>query len=181
MLTLFSSGRVALAALAALFCGLGCSASVTPVANATTEAALNCRAQRAFARLTSAGLPERFHLTVEEAPAPTAFSWASGDICVSRGLVGLLDDDELTAVIAHELGHLTGGGGSRAALLGGTGEDDEARADARAIVFLREIRVPPIALAHALAKVSQSPRTPQRLRGGLEKRILRIEAVDHVD
>ena len=89
-----------------------------------------------------------------------AWSWPDGRVRVSRSLVDLLDDQELSAVIAHELGHLLAGGelpGVKVAL-GGTerGGDDsapETEADWLGCRLLAERGESPEALLRMLAKV----------------------------
>ena len=43
-------------------------------------------------------------------PAVTAYGWRGGNLFLTRGLVDVMDDDELAAAVAHELGHLLGDG-----------------------------------------------------------------------
>lgn len=64
-----------------------------------------------LARVTRAVLPEHLHPRVRTAvlccSEPAAYSWPSGEIFVTRGLLDLLsDDDHLAAAVAHEAGHL---------------------------------------------------------------------------
>lgn len=90
-----------------------------------------------------------------------AWSWPSGDILLSSGLVARLTDDELIAVIGHEIGHLLADGHLRAsvALTGpGSATNVEAAADAASVELLREIGVPPFAMRSALQRVAASQR-----------------------
>src|SRR2546430_27653 len=66
------------------------------------------RARRVSASLLSQCRSENQNLTVSvlDAEVLGAFGWRDGQIYVTRGLVTLLDDDELAAVVSHELGHL---------------------------------------------------------------------------
>ena len=86
-----------------------------------------------------------------------AWAWPDGRVRVSRALVDLLDDDELAAALAHELGHLLDRGdlpSPPAALLGGAGGDDpELRADQIGCRLLAARGTAPDAMARMLAKV----------------------------
>jgi len=84
-----------------------------------------------------------------------AWAWPDGRIEVSRALVDRLDEEELAAALAHELGHLLDGGhlpvgtaglddGPPLGLRGAAGADEaEARADriGCALLARRGIRV----------------------------------------
>ncbi len=70
-----------------------------------------------------------------------AFSWPQGDIVVTAALLELLDDDELAAALAHEIGHLLSDGylGSAATLVGRPSRHDaEAAADELAVRLLAD-------------------------------------------
>lgn len=112
---------------------------------------------------------------VLEASRPAAYSCADGNIYVSLGIVDFATDNELCAVIAHELGHLAGNTRASAglpyALSGASGGGQEERADAFAIGFLRKSGVPVTALAQVLGKVRDAAQTPAELRDGLTARI----------
>ena len=72
--------------------------------------------------------------------AVSAFSWRNGRVFVTRGLMDHLNDDELAAVIAHELGHLLSDGQLQtvASLRGCCVDPDrEVRADATGLALLR--------------------------------------------
>lgn len=97
-----------------------------------------------LARATAHG--ERIDLGLSTRDALGAWSWPDGRIRVSRALVDALDDDELRAALAHEIGHLLDAGtvaGGTSALAGGpasSGHDAagiETRADALACGLLR--------------------------------------------
>jgi Zn-dependent protease with chaperone function len=98
---------------------------------------------------------------------PVAYSFPDGSLFVSAGLVDLLDDVELTAVVAHEVGHLLADRHLQpiSALSGnGSGPDVEARADATACQLLARAGQPTDAMSRALSKVAYSPLTPERGR-----------------
>ena len=64
---------------------------------------LRLLAQRVSDRL---GVPLR-HVYEIEIPSANAFAFtASGDIGITKGAIEILPDDEMEAVVAHELGHL---------------------------------------------------------------------------
>jgi hypothetical protein len=105
---------------------------------------------------------------------PTAFSWNDGTIYLSSGLLRILDDDEVTAAVAHELGHLVLGAGAlagQAHALNGSHEDAEQAADAVAIDILRRSGVPPASLGRVLAIVRDAPQTRAELRAAITRRI----------
>jgi len=87
-----------------------------------------------------------------------AWSWPDGRIRVSRRLVDLLDDDELRAALAHEVGHLIDGGhvaGGPLGLSGSTGAAGlEQRADLVGCRLLRARGAPTEALPRMLRRVA---------------------------
>jgi hypothetical protein len=111
--------------------------------------------------------------------APNAFSWPNGAITISQGLVRLLTNDQLAAVIAHELGHITIARTSAPAdknfALKGTGPaDEESRADAIAIDLLHHSNLNPDTLPQALCLVRDSPQTSPTIKTFLTRRINRL-------
>lgn len=69
-------------------------------------------------------------LGLSHRPGVGAWSWRSGRIRLTRGLVDLVDDDQLAAALAHEAGHLEGDGRHDGAGLQDTTDAAvEARAD----------------------------------------------------
>lgn len=117
------------------------------------------RIGRQLALATSA--PERIDVGLSQRGAIGAWSWPDGRIRVSRTLADALDDDELRAALAHEIGHLLDAGhvaGGPAALAGGTPRHEqagvEARADALACALLRTRGVPTDALPRMLRTVA---------------------------
>jgi Zn-dependent protease with chaperone function len=87
-----------------------------------------------------------------------AWSWPCGRVHVSRALVDLLDDEELAAALAHELGHLLDRGhlpNVPRALRGVPGGNDlELRADRIGCDLLARRGVPLDAMPRMLAKVA---------------------------
>jgi Zn-dependent protease with chaperone function len=109
-------------------------------------------------RLGEALLPDaRIDWGVSPRTTVGAWAWPDGRVRVSRALVDLLDDDELAAALAHELGHLLDRGdlpAPPAALLGGAeGDDPEMRADRIGCRLLAACGRDPDAMARMLAKV----------------------------
>ncbi|MBB6249796.1 M48 family metallopeptidase [Nitrospirillum iridis] len=79
------------------------------------------RRQRLTAILADMVGPEpldRYHLHFLDAPliGPNAFALPDGDIVVTDQLLSILDDEEVTAVLAHEVGHVRHRHGLRLAL-----------------------------------------------------------------
>ena len=85
-----------------------------------------------------------------------AFSWPDGTIFVQHRLVEVLNDEELAAVLAHELGHLLNGGHIQgvASLRGYCqSPDEEERADARGVEVLQASGLDPTIMAAMLRRV----------------------------
>jgi Zn-dependent protease with chaperone function len=114
---------------------------------------------------------------VLNADRPCAYCWPDGTLFVTKGLLRLLDDDELTGALAHEIGHLSGGsaGVRSAAFSGNGGMDCEVRADAAGCELLQAAGLSPDFLARALLKVRDDPQTPASLRTALSQRVQTIQ------
>jgi len=98
--------------------------------------------------------PLRFHVLRSDALG--AYSWASGDIYLTAGLVDRAADDEIAGAIAHELGHLLNDGQMHTvvALRGFDGPlDVEQRADWVGCQLLVGTGRSPEALVRVLEKV----------------------------
>ncbi|MGE5611038.1 MAG: M48 family metalloprotease [Bacillota bacterium] len=137
------------------------------------------RAITALAKLRAGSIRGNLTIHVLDSNTPTAYAWPSGDIFVTRALLDVLpSDDELTAAIAHEVGHLVADGHCRTIMtLGGSkrsGQDAEARADDLARHLLQTAGLPSDSLLHALQKVQASPRLSASCRCGLQHRIERL-------
>jgi hypothetical protein len=119
---------------------------------------------------------------VVESSKPGAFSWSNGSICLTSALINLSSDEEISAAIAHEMGHLARSharGADATYALSGPGADEEQRADAIAIVLLRRSGQSPSALVRLLTKVRDAPLTSPELRPALTKRISLIVKAIH--
>lgn len=148
-----------LPALAAL---AGCAATRPPAPAA--DALRLARVQRIGHELAGAtAASARIDVGLASRDGLGAWSWPDGRIRVSRALADVLDDDELRAALAHEVGHLLDAGaipGEAAALAGQAsgGRHDasgiEARADALACGLLRARGAPLEALPRMLRTVA---------------------------
>ena len=105
----------------------------------------HARAQAALTRLAGAGAGVTVRVLGQSDPA--AFAWRDGTVFVTRGLVALLSADELSAALAHELGHLTGRGD------GLPGPAAEQLADRIGGEVLRASGLPPELMLHMLRKL----------------------------
>jgi len=96
---------------------------------------------------------------VLDADELAAYSWNDGQIYVTRGLVKLLDEEELRAVIAHELGHLLENDHSRvgSALQGCERDlDAETRADLVGVELLKASGASAEAMPRMLRRIINS-------------------------
>jgi predicted Zn-dependent protease len=106
-----------------------------------------------------------------------AFGWRTGPLVITRGLLESVDDDELAAAVAHEVGHLIGDGHVHAvAALRGcdSSSDAEIRADAVAVNVLSAAGLPESALRRLLEKLSADGRLSASCRDHLRMRIERL-------
>jgi hypothetical protein len=161
----------------ALVLGSGCSAPVsdqTVALNASNTLDYN-RALFAFNRVNAiAKLPAR--IVVDPTDRPAAWSWADGTVCVSRGFVERTSDDELSAVVAHELGHLcmARDGTSTSTRFGFRGEGSvsvEHQADVVGVRLLKASGLSSDSLIRALLVVRNGPQTTPAVKDALDLRI----------
>jgi Zn-dependent protease with chaperone function len=119
------------------------------------QARVNLVSQRLIASCTGR------HISVQilATESVTAFSLWDGHLFVTRGLMDHLDDTELQAVIAHELGHLLNDGHLHTLqCLRGcccVDPDCEIRADATGAALLRSQNIYPRVMADMLGKVKK--------------------------
>jgi len=132
------------------------------------------RAELALQRLWPA-YSGKAEMHVSASIIPNACSWGDGTICLSTGLLRIINDDEVCAAVAHELGHLTiaarAGVEQMHALGGGPKEGQEKNADAVAVIILRRSGISPTALARVLTIVRDAPQTRCELRPAMTERI----------
>jgi predicted Zn-dependent protease len=93
-----------------------------------------------------------------------AYAWPGGDVFVTRRLTEILDDNELAAAVAHELGHLMSDprkpSAAAATLAPAADDDQERQADARGAALLKRAGLPAAAMTQMLESVAN--------RGGLD-------------
>ena len=71
------------------------------------DSSLDRRLQTSFKRLTVArNENSNIECRVLASDSVAAFSWSTGEVFVTRGLMLRMSDDQVCAVIAHELAHL---------------------------------------------------------------------------
>ena len=145
--------------------------------------ARQARVERVARTVLPPGTPGAVTVRILDSADPTAFSWPNGQVFVTRGLVDLLDDQELAAAIAHELGHLVGDGLLKhapvAALRGCCKDfDAEARADAIGVNLLRDRNLPAHSMAGMLERVRASGSLPPSCREAIGHRIELIHDIE---
>lgn len=151
-------------ALLPIFAALaGCAAAARPVPDAALTAPSDASRLARLTRLGeeiagSVSPPGAVAFALSSRGGLGAWSWPDGRVRVSRDLVDLLDEDELRAALAHELGHLVDGGhvaGGPAALAGSRdAAGSEARADVLGCRLLRARDAAPEALPRMLRRVA---------------------------
>jgi len=133
------------------------------------------RAQAALNALQYSSQNARVY--VLESPSDAAYAWPDGSIFLTSALLEILEPQEIAAVIAHELGHLSDRPTpSQASALFGKSQhlDDESRADEFACDLLQRSGLAPRALASALRKVQLAPGISDQQRQALLERVNRI-------
>jgi Zn-dependent protease with chaperone function len=170
--------------LLTLFGSVGCATRTTTVDNwVTTQGGLSTdsdrqtRVNRVASPMASAcrGNPVRVRVLSNDAIA--AYGWRGGSVFVTRGLVDLLDDEELAAAVAHELGHLLDDGGKVTTVTGLSGHDGtaaldvESRADRIGVDLLTRHNIAPEAMTRMLTKVRRAAAIPADGREALGRRI----------
>lgn len=117
-------------------------------------------------------------LHVLESEAAVAFAWPDRRIYLSRGLIACLTDEELTAAVAHELGHLLDDGhiDCPVTLAGDplAPTDRESRADRLGVGLLMTHHQNPAAMITMLEKVRDAASTSAATRANIAERIARL-------
>jgi Zn-dependent protease with chaperone function len=132
------------------------------------------RASALASPLIAACVGRKIRIQVLATNAVCAFSWASGRVFVTHGLMARLNDEELTAAIAHELGHLLSDGQLQtvASLKGCCVDPDrEVRADAAGVALLGAEGLSAAPMIRMLQKVKNDPSLPTNCRAGIEHRL----------
>lgn len=169
-----------------LFCPLlspagGCSTAHAPAKWVRSQGGLlsgdaQPRAQQIADRLAADRPALHVDVSVLDTSGMSAFSWPDRRVFITRGLVERVDDGELAAAIAHELGHLIDDhhvGPSALVGLRGCGRgliDAEARADELGSQILESKGMSRSAMARLLAKVSAAS-SPGDARNAIEHRL----------
>ena len=108
-----------------------------------------------------------------------AFGWPDGTLYVHRGLIEALSDEELSAALAHELGHLLNDGRIEGiASLRGCARsfEEETRADEVGVAVLKSSGIGPSAMIRMLTKVRNLLPDAPYCRAAIGRRIQRLEA-----
>ncbi|HVX83620.1 MAG TPA: M48 family metalloprotease [Phycisphaerae bacterium] len=139
-------------------------------------------ARRALERVSSQLAGPQLRIFVLRCADPVAYSFPDGSIYISAALIHALSDDQLAAVVAHELGHLlhdkflTPPAALRGNIQNATGADIESAADALGRELLIANHIPCTALAAALTIIADrsrnSPYEPSLRARAARQRIL---------
>jgi hypothetical protein len=135
----------------------GCASTPPPTSNLQSPNAF-----RASDVLTLLGFPLA-NVHIIESDSLAAYSYSDGSIYLTRALIDRTTNNQLAAVIAHELGHLAAAPTSpaRFALEGSTH-------------ILLSHNIPPTSLSQSLTLVRDDPQTPPNLKPALTQRISRL-------
>lgn len=140
------------------------------------------RVQHAADRLTAGTSSQtKVSVYVLNSPSLAAYSWPDGSIYLTRALVDRLSDDELAAVVAHEMGHLKHDTHATVAALDGASHgrsaaDIETRADATGVAMLQKAGLSRSAMIRMLRKVESSSGLSRSDRAAIRFRIQLLSA-----
>jgi len=145
----------------------GCHSPRPPLPPSSITARLDgvdeLRLRRLYRASTRLGVTAGLEVTLSHRQGFGAWAWPGGPIEVSRDLIDLLDDDELTSAIAHEVGHLRDDrhwSGPTASLDGGSDLDVESGADQAGCRILRLGGIDPEATIRLLDKLNVALGSP---------------------
>jgi predicted Zn-dependent protease len=163
---------------------MGCSAAQGPsVAWITqngglTNESYQARAERVAHNLLCCCQGRPVTVLVLASDKPAAFSWRDGHVYMTRGLMDRLNDADLSAVVAHELGHLIDNGAVHApcCLSGSASDADvEVRADAYGTDVLKKCGIPPEAMIRMLQKFKATGALPPATQSAIDRRIALLQ------
>lgn len=132
------------------------------------------RVDQAACRLVAGVCGTAVSLHVLHSDTVGAWCWPDGEIFLTGGLVNRLDDVEIAAAVAHELGHLVNDSHIIGVVsLGGASSehDAESRADLTGIMLLEAQRIPGDAMVRMLTKVARSGAQPASVQRAMQCRI----------
>jgi predicted Zn-dependent protease len=160
---------------------VGCGASIQQRAwisaqGGTLAGDVQGRADAALALVRSSG-QNRIRVRVLDCPLIGAYGWPDGSLFVTKGLVQLLNEGELAAALAHEMGHLLDDGhlSTWVSLRGCClSPDAEVRADAIGVRLLSERGIGSGAMLSMLKKVAAVSAIPSACRSAIGHRIDRL-------
>jgi Zn-dependent protease with chaperone function len=179
--------RVVLLTLTVVWITAGCAGQATSAdgwvrraGGLSGDAAAAGRVRTAAERLGLGDATGSVTVRLLDSRRVAAYAWPDGRVFVTTGLVARLDDDELAAAIAHEVGHLTGDGHltGRAGLGGRPRNGSEADADARGVELLRDRALPTDAMERMLREVRDAHRRAPSIRRALDRRIAGLVTPD---
>ncbi len=158
--------------------GVGCSPAPSQSAWIRSQGGLAGQPQlaKAHAALDLLGREQTraVRVSILNSDAAGAYAWPAGDVFVTRGLVDLLDQQELAAALAHEIGHLIADHALNppTSLHGSTGGDaSELAADATGAALLANQGIKRSFMISMLRKVSCSPSISPGCRKSMQERI----------
>jgi hypothetical protein len=141
----------------------------------TTAGTCQTRADSSASPLIACCTGRRIRVEVLETDTVGAFSWPSGRVFVTRGLLDHLNDAAVTAAIAHELGHLLSDGHLQIIgeeLRACPDPDREVRADAAGMELLAAAGLSEQPMVTMLKKVEPCIASSEDRRLAFEQRIL---------
>jgi predicted Zn-dependent protease len=132
------------------------------------------RVDQAVARLLDGCIGQAVRVQVLDSGELCAYAWPGGEVYLTRGLVELLDDAEIAAAVAHEMGHLLHDGHARnvASLRGRDSRIDmESQADLLGVELLRSKEIPPDGMIRMLNKLLHWGRLSPESQRAVRRRI----------